>query len=404
MCLVAVALDLHPRYTLAIAANRDEFHARAAVPAHWWREGWLAGQDLEAGGTWFGVRRDGRFALVTNVREGGHRDAGKRSRGDIVTGALASDTVDRFVGGLGAGGSRYNGYNLLAGDARRVRWQSNRHPDSASLVRGVSTLSNASLGTPWPKTERIGAAMALWASRGATSFDALFDTLADRSIAPDGRLPSTGVTLERERALSAAFIVGERYGTRCSTVFAVTREGEARFVERSFDAGGRQTGEVEQRFDITTDLRSAQRARHRAVGNAGVVELLARDDETVRRVERDRVRLRVEPRDLVSSCPGQRDEVLEQRAADALSAPLAEHRHPADVAVGQEAPAADRPSAGVDGERVLALGIDTVPFEFGRHVLLDAEHRDAYMSQGLFIPCPVRRAHLEPRAHQRPSA
>ena len=63
MCLVAVALDAHPRYLLAIAANRDEFHDRAAEPAHWWRDGWLAGRDLAAGahGSGFAATDIGRW-------------------------------------------------------------------------------------------------------------------------------------------------------------------------------------------------------------------------------------------------------------------------------------------------------------------------------------------------------
>ena len=250
MCLVAFAFDTHPRYALAIAANRDEFHARAAERAHWWTEGWLAGRDLEAGGAWFGVRRDGRFALVTNVREGGRREAAAVSRGELVTGALDAPAVERYVAGLGAAGGRYNGYNLVTGDARRALWQSNRHGAPQALAGGVHALSNAQLDTPWPKTGRIRAAMSAWSACGDDALDPLFDALADRSLAPDGQLPSTGVPLDRERMLSAPFIVSEGYGTRCSTVFVVGRDGEARFVERAFDAAGRPAGEVDERFRV----------------------------------------------------------------------------------------------------------------------------------------------------------
>ena len=250
MCLVAVALDAHPRYALAIAANRDEFHDRAAEPAHWWREGWLAGRDLEAGGTWFGVRRDGRFALVTNVREPGKRDALAASRGGIVTDALSAASVDAFAQRLASHGHRYNGYNLIAGDARGALWQSNRAEATLALARGVTGLSNAALGTPWPKVERLTAAMGAWAARGDASLDPLFDALADRERVPDARLPSTGVPLEWERLLSAPFIVSETYGTRCSTVLVVEHGGEARFVERSFDAAGTATGTIDTRFPL----------------------------------------------------------------------------------------------------------------------------------------------------------
>ncbi len=250
MCLVAVALDAHPRYSLAIAANRDEYHAREARPAHWWDEGWLAGRDLSAGGTWFGVRPDGRWALVTNVREPGHKDASAASRGGLVTGALSAPSLDAFVSRLDADRTRYNGYNLLAGNAGEARWASNRAHAARAIDPGVSALSNAALGTPWPKVRRLSAALSDWANRGVDGVDGLFEALADRERAPDESLPSTGVTLEWERMLSAPFIVSERYGTRCSTVLVVARDGEARFVERSFDAGGRPTGIVDERFAI----------------------------------------------------------------------------------------------------------------------------------------------------------
>lgn len=250
MCLVAVALDAHPRYRLAIAANRDEFHERPAAPAHWWPEGWLAGRDLDAGGTWFGVRRDGRWALVTNVREPGRRDASATSRGTLVTQALAAGALDRWLDDAAARGPSYNGYNLLVGDACDARWQSNRQPATTRLPPGVIALSNAGLGTPWPKVERVSASLAAWAAHGDAAADGLFDALADRERAPDHALPSTGVSLEWERLLSAPFIVGERYGTRCSTLLTVDRDGQVRFVERSFDADGELTGTVDERFAL----------------------------------------------------------------------------------------------------------------------------------------------------------
>jgi hypothetical protein len=88
MCLAFVAIDAHARYPLVIAANRDEYHARVAEPAHWWPEGILAGRDLLAGGTWLGVSRQGRWALVTNVRDAGHNDKSAPSRGSLVVDAL----------------------------------------------------------------------------------------------------------------------------------------------------------------------------------------------------------------------------------------------------------------------------------------------------------------------------
>ena len=68
MCLIVLAWRVRPSLPLLVAANRDEFHARAAAPAAFWsdRPQILAGRDLQARGTWMGVSRSGRFAAVTN--------------------------------------------------------------------------------------------------------------------------------------------------------------------------------------------------------------------------------------------------------------------------------------------------------------------------------------------------
>jgi uncharacterized protein with NRDE domain len=256
MCLAVVALRAHPRYALVVAANRDEFHARAAVPAAWGTHApfadVFAGRDLTAGGTWLGLTRSGRFAFVTNVREPGRNDPAAPSRGELVPLALRHDpSLDSTRDALLAAGRRYNGFNLVLGDGRDVLWLSNRAGDPQRLGPGVYGLSNAALDTPWPKLERTRHGLAVWAQRNDDSLAPLFDLLADRRIAPDAQLPSTGVPLEWERRLSAPFIVSPNYGTRCTTVLAIGRDGRAWFLERSFDATGAATGEVATEFAVS---------------------------------------------------------------------------------------------------------------------------------------------------------
>jgi uncharacterized protein with NRDE domain len=251
MCLVVVALAAHPRYSLVVAANRDEYHARAALPAHWGNRppyaGMLAGRDLAAGGTWMGVRGDGRWALVTNVREGRGGDTTAPSRGELVPDVLNAPPASALAA-LGLRAAAYNGFNLLAGDAGRATWMSNRAAGLMSLAQGIHGLSNARLDTPWPKLTRTRDAVEAWAARGDADLVPVFAALADRTRARDADLPATGIPREWERLLSAPFIVSDDYGTRCSTVLAIGRDRSARFVERSFDARGNATGEV--KFDF----------------------------------------------------------------------------------------------------------------------------------------------------------
>jgi uncharacterized protein with NRDE domain len=254
MCLAVFALDAHPRYRAVIVANRDEFHARATERAHWWSEGWLAGRDLAAGGTWLGVTRTGRWALLTNIRDPARHDPSAPSRGALVTTLLAdprpaADAIPRIA----AAGARHNGFNLVGGDGGRAAWGTNRGPGARDLSPGLHGLSNHVLDTPWPKVVRTKAAVAAWCAageHGEGSLEPLFAALADRSVAAGADLPDTGVPLERERLLSAPFIVSADYGTRCSTVATLGRDGEARFVERSFDPAGHEAGTVDIRFRL----------------------------------------------------------------------------------------------------------------------------------------------------------
>ena len=256
MCLALVALDAHPKYRCAIAANRDEFHARAAAPAQWWSEGILAGRDLVAGGTWFGVARAGRWSLITNFREGIPRDPNAPSRGELVTRMLReTGSPLRSSAALLPDAGRYHGFNLLVGQGADVAFASNRASGSLALGAGFHGLSNHLLDTPWPKLLRGKERLAAWLAEDEPAIDAAFAFLADREPASDAALPATGVSRHWERLLSSPFIVSSEYGTRSSTVLLIARDGAARFVERSFDAGGTATGEA--RFDFRVDGRVA---------------------------------------------------------------------------------------------------------------------------------------------------
>jgi uncharacterized protein with NRDE domain len=251
VCLALVALDAHPRFPLVIAANRDEFHARAAAPAHWWKDGTLGGVDLAAGGTWFGVNARGRWALVTNFREGVPRDPNAPSRGGLVTRALAEASPPLVcAAAIAADGVRYHGFNLLVGDVANGVYASNRASGALALGRGIYGLSNHLLDTPWPKLIRSKARFAACLAASDDGVEPLFELLADRTQAEATALPVTGVAPEWERLLSSAFIVDSRYGTRCSTVLTIAHDGSARFVERGFDPHGRLTGESAHEFSV----------------------------------------------------------------------------------------------------------------------------------------------------------
>lgn len=263
MCLIALALDQHPRFPVVIAANRDEFFDRPAAALDWWQPARdsapiLAGRDLQGGGTWLGLNARGRMAMLTNVRDPPRYRATAPSRGAIVPSWLAGDAS---AGAFWHATARqaHNPFNLLAGDlARGVWWWADdRSTAPQPLSPGLYGLSNAALDTPWPKVLRLKVAMgeALDAARTTRELESLLlVALADRRGAPDHFLPDTGIGLERERWLAPAFIAGPdaRYGTRCSTLLIAERHSQGmtvRLIERQFAGDGQAIAQLGVRWE-----------------------------------------------------------------------------------------------------------------------------------------------------------
>lgn len=228
MCTLLFAVDAHPRYRLVLAANRDEFYARPTAPAGWWSEAphVLAGRDLQAGGTWLGVTRAGRWAGLTNVRDPKDVRPGAPSRGALVAEFLRGDApAAAYLRSIEA--ARFVGFNLVVGDADGTWYLSQGEGVPRRLAPGVYGVSNARLDTPWPKVERGKAGLRALLARPEVDAGALLDLLADPTRAADEALPDTGVGLELERALSPLFIAMPGYGTRSSTALRIEAGGAA---------------------------------------------------------------------------------------------------------------------------------------------------------------------------------
>ncbi len=256
MCLVLLAFNCNPDYSLVLAANRDEFYDRPTAPADFWSDApqVLAGRDLQAGGTCLGIDRRGRLAAVTNYRQGQREPVARRSRGHLVSDFLTGDIpAARYMERVSRDADQYNGFNLLAGDAGGISYYSNREGRIRSLEPAIYGLSNHLLDTPWPKVTATKTAFSSLLKREAPDLAAsLFGLLANRDPAGDEQLPSTGVGQDWERLLSSAFIASDHYGTRSTTVVLVGRGGQAVFVERSFGPAGIPGGEVRFEFQIVT--------------------------------------------------------------------------------------------------------------------------------------------------------
>lgn len=263
MCLLIFAHGVHPRFPLVLAANRDEFHARPTEPSQFWPEqpDLLAGRDLEQGGTWMGIARDGRFAAVTNFRDPARTAPAPRSRGELPLGFLREPREpEQFLRELDERAGDYAGFNLLLGSAGNLWYFSNcpgRGDHSARRLQpGIYGLSNARLDTPWPKVEIGKRRLTTLLRGGEITHEKLSEVVGDRRLADPAALSQQGLDGEMDRLLSAQFITTSRYGTRSSTTLWLEHTGLTRWRERSFDAEGAVTAVREETFalqDAATD-------------------------------------------------------------------------------------------------------------------------------------------------------
>jgi uncharacterized protein with NRDE domain len=250
MCLILFRFRPQTEEPLLVAANRDEFHARASAQADFWQDEphILAGRDLVAGGTWLGCSRQGRFAALTNFT----RDPSAtfpKSRGALVSDFLAgSQSVKDYA--LGLKGDDYAGYNLLLFDGSRLLYTTNiaqiGQPRSRLLPAGDYGLSNAELGAPWPKcvdgARRLGELV-----DGDHTNDQLIEILSNQQQPEDDRLPKRGKPVAAERHLGSCFISDSNYGTRASTVVRMGRK-QVYFCEQTYLPDGISGAKVEYTF------------------------------------------------------------------------------------------------------------------------------------------------------------
>jgi uncharacterized protein with NRDE domain len=225
LCLIVLSHRTHPRHPLVIAANRDEFFARPTRGAHWWDDapGVLGGRDLRAGGSWLAMTREGRFAMVTNVR-GVPEPPGGRSRGalvaDFVRGAAAPEEFARAVVR-----ERYAGFHLVCGEVDGVVAHVSTGAVARVLEPGIFAVSNAPGADDWPKIALAREAMA----RALQSDDLEGDLM---------RFLTTprGAPVESEVFVSLPEM---GYGTRASTVIIADADGAIDFTERTAEGEAR---------------------------------------------------------------------------------------------------------------------------------------------------------------------
>ncbi|MCE1270473.1 MAG: NRDE family protein [Acinetobacter sp.] len=258
MCIVAFAWHVLDDMPLCLISNRDEFYHRPSAVLHRWdNSSIIAGQDLQSGGTWMGVTESGRWAIVTNFRNGRDKNQYSTSRGHLIQSFLESDLAPiRFAQQLEQQQQDYAGFNLFVGDREQAVYMSNRGEAPHVLANGVYVVSNGLMSEDWEKTKHLRKRftqefLPMLQQSTITESDlqySVWDILEDeRKIIPD-LLPDTGISVEMEELLSSTFIQSPIYGTRCSNFLRMTSE-HWQWLEKS-QQGEQQGRVIEKQVDL----------------------------------------------------------------------------------------------------------------------------------------------------------
>ena len=211
MC-IALLSTAHPKYKLILIDNRDEFVNRPTARASWWpspHENVLGGRDLlrDVQGTWLGVTKSGKIAVLTNFREDQPPNPNAISRGAIIRKFLTEEVgpLEDFVKTIvNTGVARdAGGFSLVCGHVgERLAVLSNRAQDQSQvpwivgeMVQTVG-LSNANFKDRSWKKVNMGEELMLHTIRDSINNAETEDQLIDRflQLLSHDTLPRNGST------------------------------------------------------------------------------------------------------------------------------------------------------------------------------------------------------------------
>ncbi|KZT09177.1 DUF833-domain-containing protein [Laetiporus sulphureus 93-53] len=283
MCVGFWSLE-HPRYALILCSNRDEYLSRPTVSARFHSFGninddasgdglVLSGRDMLAGGTWAGLSRSGRVAIITNITEPPSQY--DSSRGDLTSSFLLPKkptmTLREEIHELTSRNTKFAGFNLLLLSPRA---ESDPRANKLSLDAAIATncggggriiareltyeerrcggISNGvdhHGANEWPKVKH-----GVQALQDILSSDFDESKLVEQLVCPQNALIFGGSreswksdvapidrstlrnTIEVDPLLipikSSSSDINDCYGTRLSTIILIRRDGGVLFIER----------------------------------------------------------------------------------------------------------------------------------------------------------------------------
>ena len=255
MCLIALSVtkskdwNNKDAYFYKVIANRDEYHERKTTEMHWWpNKDLLAGKDEQAGGTWLGINKDGRFAAITNLKENTDKKY-LSSRGSLVTEFLESTlSAKAYLEDLEKEKENFAGFNLIVGDKNGLFYLCNRLEGIFFLNEGTHALGNLTLNASTSKVESIKGDLDLLIHNGFNESDAI--NLMKKEFGNLHEKTKKELKVRDGEEIPYRFIRSPIYGTRCTTVFSTEPTGEVRISEKTYLAEGVEGEKVCFSFNV----------------------------------------------------------------------------------------------------------------------------------------------------------
>ena len=255
MCLIALSVEKSKdwngkeSYFFKIIANRDEYHERKTTVMHWWsNKEILAGKDEEAGGTWLGTNREGKFGAITNLKENSAIKYDS-SRGALVTDFLESNlSAKAYLKEIEPVMENYAGFNLIVGDKKGLFYLCNRLEGIFFISEGVHALGNLTLNSSTKKVEAIKHDLndilheGFSAEKGFNVMKKEYGNLHEKT--------KKELQVRDGEEIPYRFIRSPIYGTRCTTVFSSHPSGEINISELSYHKEGIEGTSVEFSFNL----------------------------------------------------------------------------------------------------------------------------------------------------------
>jgi uncharacterized protein with NRDE domain len=238
MCTLAIYYRSFADYPVVVAANRDEYLARPALPPTLLCADprIVGGKDLQANGTWLGISEHGIVAGLLNRRNGdAPNDSALRSRGLLCLDALKQRTAaDAAAFVARQRGSDYNPFNLLIAsrDATFVAYNRFAKIEVVELSAGFHLLTNLDIDDfECPRISRSHNRFAELGHRPEFARDPVANRVALSALLADH---STQLDPRSGRPNSLCLHLGD-YGTRSSSLIFMGR-GQSQ-VDHFFAAG-----------------------------------------------------------------------------------------------------------------------------------------------------------------------